>query len=500
MDRPTSPTRADTRAAPVEVSSRVFKVSQILRALSLITSASFASILFSMATTKIIALSVGAEGIALVGLYRNLGAWVAGTLALGYDLIFVQRISNAALDGAPTGEADAAVLLLGLQAACTLTLGTAAAELLARWQFGSVGYESHVGEVRVVLVMALLILVLQTVTAFLKGHGMIGALTQVQVVTAAAGLALIFPLLHFGRLGLALSVAPGALVGTIVGLYCLWKRQRPDGFAFSPTRGWSFLKATAPSSAILCLDSFILLGTFAHIQTVLASGYGLEPLGNYNAALLLVNTSITVLMSAARTYFLPSAGRLQGQNEKNILFSEVLRLSLAGLTAGALALMFLAPILIRVLFTANFTTAPNLLALLAVSFVGQTLGWNFHTLMLHKGDFALTCLLNGVLCVLFVGGTTLCIAKGWSLTSIGWAYATSYTLYGVVYAAFCLHRYGPEVISLGNVRLAGICMGTLLLAYGVSRLASGTLSVAFLAIALAALGLLAFRPNALEAA
>lgn len=501
-DRPSPPHDAAPGGGPCLADNRfdpVLDAGQILRVLSLISSASLAAVVLSAATNKIIAVAAGTAGIALMGLYRNLGACVAGTLALGYDLIFVQRISTARAKESASGEANAAALLLAVQTVFIFIMATAFAGALARWMFGSFGFETHLWEVRVVLVMGLANLVLQTVTAFVKGHGLVAAVARIQIAMAAASLLLIIPLLQFGRLGLAFNVGSGGLIGTLVGLYYLWRLRGWASLEFSPARGWKVLRETAGSSILLSLESLVLLGTFAHIQAIVGRSHGLTALGNYNAAMLMINTLVTVLMSAARTYVLPTAGHIQDRYLKAILFSRVMRLSLIAQTLAGLGLIFLAPVVIRVLFTTEFSSAPQLLAILSLSFIGQVFGWNYSTFMLHKGDFGLSCLLNATWCALFISGTLLCISKGWPLTSIAWAYAISHCLYGANYAAFSVRRYGKEVLPGGLVRLTILCLGLLLSGYAVSRLGSSTASLTFLVAALAALGLAAAQSDLLEA-
>jgi hypothetical protein len=53
------------------------------------------TVALGVATTKLIALSAGPAGIALMGLYRYLGALASRSLLLGLDTTLVQRLSTS---------------------------------------------------------------------------------------------------------------------------------------------------------------------------------------------------------------------------------------------------------------------------------------------------------------------------------------------------------------------------------------------------------------------
>ena len=66
---------------------------RLLVAVGLSGSAALVTVALGVATTKIIALVAGPAGVALMGLYRYLGALVSRSLLLGLDTSIVQRIS-----------------------------------------------------------------------------------------------------------------------------------------------------------------------------------------------------------------------------------------------------------------------------------------------------------------------------------------------------------------------------------------------------------------------
>ena len=88
---------------------------RLLAAVGLSSSASLLTVAFGVATTKIIALSAGPAGIALMGLYRYLGALASRSLLLGLDTTLVQHLSTAKDERTTSPTVGAAFLAVTLQ-------------------------------------------------------------------------------------------------------------------------------------------------------------------------------------------------------------------------------------------------------------------------------------------------------------------------------------------------------------------------------------------------
>jgi len=88
---------------------------RLLAAVGLSSSASLLAVALGVATTKVVALSAGPAGIALLGLYRYLGALASRSLLLGLDTTLVQRLSTSKDERTTAETIGAAFLAVTLQ-------------------------------------------------------------------------------------------------------------------------------------------------------------------------------------------------------------------------------------------------------------------------------------------------------------------------------------------------------------------------------------------------
>lgn len=421
-----------------------------------------AAIALSVITNKLIAVYAGAEGVGLMGIYRNLGAWVMGGLALGYHTILMQRASLCRADEETRELLEVSGLLLLGQTAVIILISAAAAGAIARFLFAEAS-ASAVAEVRIVLAMAWVNLILQTALAVIRGKADIKAIAAVQFSTSIATLLVILPLISWGRKGLAFNTASGSVVGAVVGFFYLWRRYRPKLCNVARPARFNALRAWAPSSFLLSLQSLGLMGGMVVVQAAVSKHYGLAPLGNINAAWLILDTLIMIIMSSARTQLLSSLGN-SDDAAKAALVSSTLTLLLAASAVAGLAVIFLGKLAMVVLFSRQFRIAAPLLAVVSVSLVGQAFGWSYNTVLLHKDDTAFFVGLDLFWTLLFVAGALACIRSGFPIVSVAWAYSASYGVYGAVYALVAVRRHGRGLLSVKNFSLACACQGILLIA------------------------------------
>ena len=442
---------------------------QILGAFSLLSSATFTATAFSVVSTKIIALVAGTEGMAIMGLYRNLGGWIAGTLTLGYDTIFFQRIS-AARTREQTGKIiSAAFCLLVLQFLVISFVAVAFAGPLTNWLFGPTNTPGQVRDVRIVLLMAFFNLLFLILMTLIKGQTNFKIVVVVQIAQAAASLLLVYPLLKLGNQGFALYIGAGSLVSSVLGLFFLWKIYRPSLDESSLRQGWRVLREGTSSSLLLSVQIMARLGCLLAVQTMVARHYGMSALGNYSAALLLIDTCTTALGMATRNYLLPTMGLADAQAEKVKVFSRMLSIFLIALTTAGALFICAAPYVIRLFFSSRFTPAIDLLAILSLAFPGIAFAGSCATFLLHKNNMRLYCALDIIGAAVLLAGVFLSIYAGFSLVAIAWAYAFSGLFCGILFTSILVWKHGKVLLSPINSYLGVLSVMILVTAYEISR-------------------------------
>lgn len=466
----------------------------MLPALGLLSSSAVLATIFSVLTNKLIALHSGPEGIALMGLYRGLGSWVTGALTLGFGVILTQRMAAAR----SKAEADAVLcgsyVLFCLQFCVVLVTACFLARPLTSWLFQA-ALPGQVLVIRLVLAMALVNLALQMITALLRGQQDVGPTGLLQVATACASLAMIYPLLKLGDQGLAVNVGSGGLIGVPIGLVFIWKVFHPSLHSGVLSRGWRFLKSSMTHSLWLILSLVITSGCLLAAQSVVNKGYGLEALGSYNAALLIVDMGVMILMSSARTYILPALGRIDDPKQMAIFFSRSTGIVLLLTIPAGVVLAFAAPYLMWALFSSKFLSASQLLPIFGVSIVGQAVVWSFNTFLLHKGDIRSFVLIDVSWAVLLLATVSLCVWMRLPLASVAWAHALSWSASGLLYVVFTRHAYGSGLMSPQNGALALGGAAWLALGGYCARIGLGLGAVVFLAATFAGLILIGGRQN-----
>ena len=461
---------------------------RLLAAVGLSGSAALVTVVLGVATTKIIALVAGPAGIALMGLYRYLGALVTRSLLLGLDTTIVQRISTARDSKTSSDTVGAAFLALVLQGAVVAAIGLGLAGLVGRWLFGTDPTAAQVVEIRVVLAMAYVNLVMQLMIATLGGHAQVARVAWVGVVAAVVTLVAIYPLLQLGTLGLAMNVGSGGAAGAgLAILYVLrsssssWVRARVRDY-------WRALSAMLARSAFLILHPLVMMTAMLSAQSLIHGHYALEGLGAYNAAMTILDTALMVITASARSFFLPTLGQIEDPESRARVVNRVLRLNLILASAATLVAIAGAPLLIPMLFSGRFDHAIAILPPFSLALVGQAFLWSYAMLYLHEARYRLFFSLDLIWAAAYVGSTALVVDRPASLSAAAWAYSGSYLVSGALYTIVAVRVFGARMLEGASLRLGALALLGTLGACLLHRLGSWPLDVAVLGVGLGALG------------
>lgn len=477
------PLRPGAEAPEAPASAR-----RLLAAVGLTGSATLLTVALGVGTTKVIALVAGPAGIALMGLYRYLGALVTRSLLLGLDTTIVQRISTAR-DGKTASDAvGAALLAVILQGMAIAGVAFASAHLIGRWLFGGAATAAQVVEIRVVLAMAFANLILQVMTAVLGGRVEVRKVAFVGVVAAFVTFAAIYPLLHFGSLGLALNVGSGSVAGGALAAFYVF---RTVGFSFRRVPladRFRALWAMLTRSAFLIVHPLVMMSVVVSVQSLIQARFALPGLGAYNAAMAIFDTALMVIVASARSFFLPSLGQLQDQEQKARVVNRVLRVNLMLASAAALLAIVGAPLLIPFLFSARFESAVEILPPFSLALVGQAFVWSYAMFYLHQARYRLFFGLDLIWAATYLGATSWVVSHQGSLTAAAWAYAGSYCVSGLVYTFVAVRRFGWRMLDPRSRRLSVVALAGSLAACLLHGLGLFLVDAAVLGAGLGALG------------
>lgn len=442
---------------------------RILSVVSMASSATLLTMILSVVTSKIIALFAGNEGIALMGLFRSLGSGLTGTLSLGSSAIIMARISSASSREKSEEIVGAASLLLLLQLAVIFLLGIFMGKPLAFWLFGGDAEGSHALEVRIVAAMAFVNLAFQTVSAILQGQGELKLLIKIQFASSIATLLLIFPLLSLGARGLAVNVASGSFLGLCLGSFYVLRIYGFAPLAARLSHKWRVLREASAPSPLLIFEGLVLMSGVLAVQAMINRHYSLRALGDFNAAILVINTGVMVLMSSMRSFFLPALGKAKDSDEKEEIQSNMLRALLILGAIGALPLIFAAEPLLCLLFSREFSGAAEILSIFSLSLTGQIFSWSYNNYLLHKGDVRLFVILDSLWAASFTAAVFFIIKIGLPLKAVAWAYVLTHWAGGTLYALMTARRHGAGIFRERDALMAALIALSLLGGYYFSR-------------------------------
>jgi PST family polysaccharide transporter len=328
---------------------------RILRASALLGGASVVVLLAGFARTKVIALTLGAGGVGLLGLFQAFSGNLAALAGWGLATAGVRTVASA--DPAERAHKMAAVRRAGLGLAVLgLVGGLLCAWPAEAWAFPA---EARFGEL-LLLAFAVPFLVLAgAAAALLQAGGEVTALARLQVVAALLGFALGLPAIWFwGELGIALSV----LLAAVTTAACLWRRAArvcPEA-ARVAVRPADLAELGRLGAALMVSGWLAQLSAYL-VRLYVIRTEGLEAAGYYQAAYALAGALPGFVFGAMAADFFPRVSAAPGESEalelveKQILAALLLGVPLLG------GLLCLGPWSLRWLYSTAFDPAQPLL-------------------------------------------------------------------------------------------------------------------------------------------
>ena len=449
----------------------------LFSALRIMSAGSLLAIVFGVGTNKIIALSTGPDGIALIGLYRTVGSMTTAMLMLGMSEVIVRRGSLARTRGDALTLVRSTLRLLVMQLAVLGLLVVVAAPWVARLIFGRGALPIDIRDVRLVIGMCLGTLLMSGAIALLNGQLRMKDTMRVTLFTSVMTLATTYPLLLLGRVGLTFIIGGTCFLGAALGFWLVLTRNNftpRELLGSRPTPAGSL-----PISVAMSINPVVVTGITLFIQSQMNRHYGLQALGWYGAASTLETTSVMVLMSAMKSFFLPTLGQMESDGEKGRFIAKMQRVLLMLVLPGALLLMTAAPVAVKVLFSRDFGPSAWLAAILSLSIFFQVFTWCYHVYLLHRGEYR-TCLMIDTSWSVFRALSVVAVlGLGMPVSGIAWAYVATSAFAAILYAITVRRRIGAAYLNRQNLALGAAILATLAVALWITSLQRLALSVAF---------------------
>ena len=432
-----------------------------VRATAIVGLGSLISLAASVVAAKVLALVMGPDGVGLLGVTQsllNISGLIAG---LGVATGVVRALAAA---GAQDDIAAAAALRRSSELLVFASGAVGMAALLVLRQPIAqlfLGSESRSGDV-VLIGAALLLSALSAVEiGIINGYHRLRALTVATVANALLAQAVMIGfVLARGSSGIAPAMLTASGIGLAIAMVARSRAVGPVGEAVKAqelrSAGMGLLRFGLPYTASA------LVGTGAQfvIPVLVLNQLGQAEAGHYRAAATISVGYVAFLFTALAQDYYPRVAAAKPE-ELLELIEKRMRLVMALAVPIILALLGLAPLVIRLLYTSAFLPATSVLDWQLAGDLLKIPAWTMVFVILARGStgrYFVVELLGGVTMVF---GTWIG-ASLFGLAGAGIGYLASYAIY---YPAvlFAVRRYAPVTPGRLQAAIVGLVVLTLFL-------------------------------------
>ena len=443
--------------------------SQTLKSASMVGGSQFVKILIGIAQTKVAAVCLGPTGVGLIGAYQsivNLGRHISG---LGINQSGVREVAVAS--GSKDHQSLSGTVTV-LRRMCWLTglaglIGMAALALpISRLTFGD---NTHTNALILLSMLVLLMSIAQGQMAVIQGLRRIGDLVRVQLYGSLAG-AIVSISLYY-TMGMA-AVVPSLVAVSAFNLLAAWWFSRkiplvPVSLSLKQT--FSQARGLLGLGTAFMISGLSVTFTAYAVRALVTRDIGTDGLGMYQAAFVISANALTFILGAMGVDFYPRLTAVcDDHREMARLVNEQTEIGLLLATPAIIALIGLAPIIIRVLYSADFYPAVELLRWFALGSFLKVISFPLGYVQLALGKqywFIFTQLLFSLIHIAFI----IIGLHIWGLPGAAMAFFTMYIFYNVGMKILAGHLVGfswdKEVKKLIFVQVSIVCLTFILAVY-----------------------------------
>ncbi len=398
--------------------------------------------LLSMLRMKILSVELGAGGIGVLGILATSVLLMSTALGGGLGASGVRAVASATDDGLRRSSVHIAVArgstLLAMSATLLVGLGWwlwggsivpgMPTWALAPWVAVSVGATIGVAGN----------------SALLNGQGRIGALAASNALGSLIGTLIFLPAMQLSdRWGMITAFAAVPVATLVVG-FALARSSYPRG-AQVQRRAWTpYLRAMLKLGLAVSGSVVLTAATQVIARVWVSKELGLDSAGYLQGCLAIGSAYLGFVLTALAAEYYPRISALHGDRElSNRAANEQMRVVL--ILGGPLIVWMIAvaPLLLRLLYSAEFGSAHTLLRLLLIGDVFKLVGWCVGFLMLAreaKGKFFITELSWNLV---FLAILIPLAHRGINVAGV--AYLVSYLLFTIVSLVLAQRETGFEL-------------------------------------------------------
>lgn len=410
---------------------------RILKITSLFGSLQVATILCGIVRQKLVALWIGAAGTGLLATYYTAIEMICALSQLGLRESAVRDVSQATPSTLPTVVAVIRrwAVALGLLGAILTLIFSGALSYI------SFADTSRWASFAILAPAVWMMSVNGAEKAVFQGMRDYRRLAVCTVTGAVGGLIVAIPLYWYWRED---SIVPSLLLFYTVTWIAMGVYRTKTA---RPTQDLTAKRTIALGKRFIVLGIYITASSF--ITNLISYGMlaflnrngGEAMAGFYNAGFTLVNRYVGLVFTAIAMEYYPRLAAVSHSPARLSLYvTNQLFISLSVLVPIAISFIIAAPLIIRILYTADFLTVIPFVSLAMAGTVFRAISWCMSFTMLAKADgktFLITEILSALFCII---ANIICYTL-WGLTGIGIAYILWYLNYTLIIAFIYFRRY-----------------------------------------------------------
>lgn len=380
---------------------------QILSSSAIIGGSSVINILISLLRVKVVAVLLGPSGVGLIGLLQNLMTTAAQVSGLGLNQAGTRQIAEAAGKEAPASIDSArralfwGTLVLAIIGGCTVWI---LRHILADTLLNDPSQATSVGWLGIGVALTV---ATGSQSALLTGMRRIGDIARAQIISAVAATAIgIACIWWLGEWGVVLYILSGPLASFVV--THLFVARLPQ--TQSPGTSLSLLASQWKTMirlgfAFMLAGVVVTLGQLA-VRTLVQHELGASSLGFFQAAWTISMTYLGFVLGAMGTDYYPRlTASIHDHDKTNRLVNEQTEVALLLAGPVLLAMLALAPWIIRLLYTEEFGPAVNILRWQILGDILKIISWPMGFILLASGRGTVFMLKETTVIAVFVLAT-----------------------------------------------------------------------------------------------
>ena len=420
-----------TTAEPSSIPAK-HSYGEILKSSALIGGSSVLVIVIGMVRTKAMALILGPAGFGLMGLYGSIVDFTLSVAGMGLAGSGVRQIAHAV----GTGEAEQighTVTVLRRLSIALGVLGTfvvlAFAAPISVVTFGS---DDHALAVALLSVAVLFRVVSAGQGALLQGMRRIYDLAIMGVLGALLGTLASVPLVYV--LGVE-GVAPALVATAAFGLLISWWYSRRVVVEIPRVALLEFRLEAAELLKLgfaFMVSGILVMGAAYAVRAMVVHSLGLDAAGLYQAAWTLGGLYVGIILQAMGADFYPRlVAASDDHTHSNRLVNEQAQVSMLLATPGVVATITFAPVVIHLLYAADFIEAVDVLRWICLGIAMRVVTWPMGFIIIAKRRQGLFMGVELAWTVVNLVATWICL-NWFGLIGAGIAFFLSYVVHGLI--------------------------------------------------------------------